>query len=99
MQTLKGRVSDASLNPNEDNMTTITRTPDAAVPAPTEERELAVDSLNLRDAVIGDGLVLTETEDRRFVIHTLDSGRAQLLGSFDSVARALEALDELEQDC
>jgi hypothetical protein len=77
-------------------MTTITRTPDAATAATTEERELAVDSLNIRDAVIGDGLMLTQTEDSRYVIHTLGAGRAELLGTYDGVAAALAALDELE---
>lgn len=76
-------------------MTTITDTRSAAFTA-TKERDLAVDSMDLRDAVIGDGLMLTKGSDHRLVIHTLDAGRARLLGKFDDAAEAWAALDELE---
>lgn len=77
-------------------MTTITDTRYAAAAA-AEERELAVDSLDIRHAIIGDGLVLTHSADHRPVIHTLGGGRARLLGVFGDAAAALAALDELEQ--
>jgi hypothetical protein len=86
--------SRATRTENEDDMTTFTPVYSTAVVE--EERGLAVDSLDLRDAVIGDGLMLTRSRDSRYVIHTLGAGRAQLLGAFDSPADALSALDALE---
>jgi hypothetical protein len=76
-------------------MTTTTQIPLAAPPAVSEERELTVDSLSVRDAVIGDGLMLTET-DSRYVIHSVAQGRAELVGSYTSPGEALAALDELD---
>jgi hypothetical protein len=73
-----------------------TFTPVYSTPVVEEERGLTVDSLDLRDAVIADGLMLTRSQENGFVIHTLGAGRAQLLGAFDSPADALNALDALE---
>ena len=78
-------------------MTTITQIPLAAVPAVSEERELTVDSLSVRDAVIGDGLMLTETGSQ-YVIHSVAMGRAELVGSYRSPGDALAALDELDAE-
>jgi hypothetical protein len=79
----------------EDDMTTITQTYRESAPA-DEERDLTVDSLDIRHAVIGDGVMLTEGADHRFVIHSLGTGRAELVGEFNSPADALNALDEIE---
>lgn len=77
-------------------MTTITQIPGTA-PAEHEERELTVDSLNVRDAVIGDGLMLTQS-NRKINLHTVAHGRAELIGTFSSAGAALAALDELDND-
>lgn len=76
-------------------MTTITQTYRESAPADTE-RELTVDALDIRDAVIGDGVMLTQNEDREFVLHMLGAGRAKLIGAFDSPGAAMNALDALE---
>jgi hypothetical protein len=76
-------------------MTTITHTYRESAPADTE-RELTVDALDIRDAVIGDGVMLTQNADREFVIHMLGAGRAELVGAFTSPAEAMNALDALD---
>jgi hypothetical protein len=62
----------------------------------TQSGTAAADSLNLRDAVFGDGLILTEDESNRYVLHTLEAGQSRLLGVFTSPADALSALDAYE---
>ena len=76
-------------------MTTITQIPVAASPATFEERDAAVDTLSVRDAVIADGLMLNESNGS-YVIHTVGAGRAELIGRFSSPGAALAALDELD---
>jgi hypothetical protein len=61
-----------------------------------EARGLPLDSLDLRDAVIGDGLMLSRDSEDRWVLHSLEGGRAQHLGTFADVAQALRLLDSLE---
>jgi hypothetical protein len=58
--------------------------------------ETAVDDLNLSEAVLGDGLMLGRQGSGELTIHTIDGGRASLLGSFASAADAWRALDELD---
>ena len=76
-------------------MTTITKIPFAAPAERTQERELTVDSLSVRDAVIGDGLMMTQAENV-INIHAIAHGRAELIGTFASAGEALAALDELD---
>jgi hypothetical protein len=76
-------------------MTTITKIPLSACAEHVEERDQTVDSLSVRDAVIGDGLMLTQDRGR-ITIHTVAQGRAELIGSYTSAGDALAALDELE---
>jgi hypothetical protein len=76
-------------------MTTNTKIPFSAPAEQREERDVTVDSLSVRDAVIGDGLMLTKDRER-INIHTVAQGRAELIGSFTSAGDALAALDELE---
>jgi hypothetical protein len=77
-------------------MTTITKIPVTA-PAEHQERELTVDSLNVRDAVIGDGLMLTQSH-KQINLHAVSQGRAELIGTYSSAGDALAALDELDSD-
>jgi hypothetical protein len=56
----------------------------------------ALDSVGLRSAVVGPDLVLSEVDHQRIVLHTVDSSRSQLLGSFDDVVEAWRALDLLD---
>jgi hypothetical protein len=80
-------------------MTTITRTPVADLHTATlGERELAVDSLDVRDAVIGDGLMLTKDSERRWVLHSLEAGHANQVGRFVTAAEALSRLDQLDEE-
>lgn len=76
-------------------MTTITNTPYAASAAQAEERELTVDSLNVREAVIGDGLMLSQ-HGNRIQLHTVGQGRAELIGTYENAAAALAALDAID---
>jgi len=62
----------------------------------TVEQQTHVDDLDLRDATIGGGLVLHKTDDRRLVIDEIDAGRIRRVGTFDSAASALRALDALD---
>ena len=52
--------------------------------------------LDLRCAVVGPDLVLSEGDHRRIVLHTVDGSGSQLLGSFDDVVEAWRALDQLD---
>jgi len=74
-------------------MTTITQIPTA--PAVNEERELTVDSLNVRDAVIADGLMMTQSH-KQINLHSVAHGRAELIGTYSNAGEALAALDELD---
>jgi hypothetical protein len=56
----------------------------------------ALDPLDVRSAVVGPDLVLSEDDRQRIVLHTVDSSRSQLLGSFDDVVEAWRALDQLD---
>ena len=53
-------------------------------------------TLDIRGAVLGDGLLMRETEGGSVTLHTLDSGGARLFGSFANAAEAWRALDELD---
>jgi hypothetical protein len=77
-------------------MTTITKVPVSA-PAEHLERELTVDSLNVRDAVIGDGLMLTQSH-KQINLHAVGQGRAELIGTYANAGEALAALDMLDSD-
>jgi hypothetical protein len=76
-------------------MTTSTKIPLTTPAELSEERELTVDSLSVRDAVIGDGLMMTRKHSR-INIHAVAQGRAELIGSFSSAGEALAALDALD---
>ena len=79
-------------------MTTMT-TQDSIADTATEEDGLTLDSLDIRDAVFGDGVILTQDDQHRLVLHAVGrGGRIQLLGSFTCPAEALNRLDELGLD-
>lgn len=59
-------------------------------------QDVAADELDLRGAVIADGLMFTEQDGGELTLHTIDGGRAELLGSFASAAEAWRALDEID---
>ena len=58
--------------------------------------DVPVDNLNLRGAVLADGLMLRVHDAGGVTLHSLDGGRARLLGSFATAAEAWRALDELD---
>jgi hypothetical protein len=72
-------------------MTTILKS--EQVPADTM---VPADTLNVRSAVVGDGLMLHEDEDGRLSLHTLWGGQARRLGTFDNAAEAWAELDRLD---
>jgi hypothetical protein len=77
-------------------MTTMT-TQDSIADTATEGEVVTADSLDIRHAVFGDGVILTKDDQRRLVLHAVGrGGRAQLLGSFTSPGEALKRLDELD---
>jgi hypothetical protein len=77
-------------------MTTMT-TQDSIADTATEEEGVTADSLDIRHAVFGDGVILTKDDQHHLVLHTMGrGGRAQLLGSFTSAGDALKRLDELD---
>jgi hypothetical protein len=55
------------------------------------------DDLNLKGAVLGEGLVLRPERDGRLTIHAVEAGRVTHVGTFESAAAALAALDELDE--
>jgi hypothetical protein len=57
-----------------------------------------LDALELRDAILGDGTVLHETDDGGFVIHLVTGGRVQRLGAYVDAAAAWRALDDIDRD-
>jgi hypothetical protein len=56
----------------------------------------AADDLDLRGAVVGNGLALTQGRDGRLSIHELSGGTARHLGSYANAADAWRLLDELD---
>jgi hypothetical protein len=56
-----------------------------------------LDALDLRDAILGDGTVLHETDDGGFVIHVVAAGQVQRLGDFVDAAAAWRALDDIDR--
>jgi hypothetical protein len=56
-------------------------------PPPAPPVGLPLDSLELRDAIVGEGLVMHETSDGGFEIHLVLAGTAQRLGWFPDAAR------------
>ena len=63
---------------------------------PLRDNDVAVDELSVRGAVIGDGLMLRRDGREAVTIHTVEGGRARLLGSFPTAAEAWRALDDLD---
>ena len=61
-----------------------------------EETELPLDSLELREAIVGDGVVLNEAPDGELLLHAVQAGRARRLGRFEGAASAWRAVDELD---
>jgi hypothetical protein len=80
----------------EDDMTTTLTTHGGSGSVRVAAEGLTVDALNVRDAVFGDGLLLTRDEEHRWALYSLGSGRVDLLGKFDHAAHALSVLDMLE---
>ncbi len=66
------------------------------VPDPSGLEGVPIDSLDLRGAIIGHGLALSQDSQHRLVLHTLTAGHASKLGTFDSAADAWRALDEID---
>jgi hypothetical protein len=64
-----------------------------SVPASEDEY---LDALELRDAILGHGLVLNETPGGAFVLHLIVAGHVRPLGWFSDAAAALRALDALD---
>jgi hypothetical protein len=58
--------------------------------------DLFVDTLALRGALVGDGVVLTEPSEGGLVLYAVDAGRAELMGSFDHASDAWSAVDALD---
>ena len=56
-----------------------------------------LDSLELRDAIVGEGIVMHETPDGGFDIHLVLAGTAQRLGWFPDAAAAWRALDDIDR--
>jgi hypothetical protein len=61
------------------------------------EPDTHLDALELRDAILGDGVVLHETPDGGFVIHVVTAGQVQRLGAFADAAAAWRALDDIDR--
>ena len=59
-------------------------------------KDVVVDELSLRGAVIGDGLMLRGRGGDGVSLHTITGGRAVLLGQVATAAEAWSALDELD---
>jgi hypothetical protein len=55
-----------------------------------------LDALELRNAIIGDELVLEERPLREFVLHEVVDCRARELGRFHGAADAWVAIDEID---
>jgi hypothetical protein len=57
-----------------------------------------LDTLALRDAVLGDEIVLEEPREHEFVIHEVVACRARELGRFVGAASAWSAIDQLDDE-
>jgi hypothetical protein len=55
-----------------------------------------VDDLDLSGAVLGDGMLLSQKPGEGLRIHSIDGGRATLVGSFKSAAEAWRVLDDID---
>jgi hypothetical protein len=55
-----------------------------------------LDALELRDAILGHGVVLNETPGGGFVLHLVTAGHVRPLGWFSDAAAAWGALDALD---
>jgi hypothetical protein len=65
--------------------------------SPQEPRgDVPLDVLDIRDAVIGDGVILHKAADGELVLHTVTAGRACSLGRFGSAREAWQAIDALD---
>lgn len=60
------------------------------------ESDLRLDALELRDAILGDGVVLNEESDGELLLHAVAGGRVRPLGRFGGAAAAWRAVDELD---
>jgi hypothetical protein len=58
--------------------------------------ELHVDDLQLRDAIIGDGVVLEESGTGDYALYEVSAGIASEVGRFRGAAPAWRALDMLD---
>jgi hypothetical protein len=63
---------------------------------PEPGEALHLDSLDLRKAVLGERVVLSEPCAGTLVLHEVAAGRARLLGAFDDAASAWLAIDALD---
>jgi hypothetical protein len=52
--------------------------------------------INVRTAVIGDGLALSDVPSGRFTIYETLAGHANAIGTFDNVRDAWELIDQLD---
>ena len=66
--------------------------------APEESPGAYLDTLALRDAVLGDEVVLEEPRQHEFVIHEVVACRAHELGRFVGAASAWSAMDQLDDE-
>ncbi len=64
---------------------------------PDPPADLPLDSLEIRHAIVGQGIVMHETPDGGFEIHLVLAGRAQRLGWFPDAAAAWRALDDIDR--
>lgn len=65
---------------------------------PDAEHEVddCLDDLEVRAAIIGRGLVLTEFESSDLMLHAVDAGHVRPLGVFRDAADAWEAVDAVD---
>ena len=72
--------------------------PQAARQLPTvPPADPPLDSLDLRDAIVGHGIVMHETPDGGFEIHLVLAGTTHRLGWFPDAAAAWRALDDIDR--
>jgi hypothetical protein len=60
------------------------------------EAEECLDDLQVREAIIGRGLVLTEENSSDLMLHTVDAGHVKPIGVFRGAADAWEAIDAVD---
>lgn len=70
---------------------------------PHDEADSCLDDLAVREAIIGRGLVLTETDSnepesgpRDLLLHAVDAGHVSPIGVFRGAADAWEAIDAID---